>query len=125
MTTYNTPSTLYVVFMDFYMSGGCISLIAGIAQVVEQKTENLRVGGSTPPPGTILRQASFAKASEPKGYGLCAETSVKAYWQAYKFGHSPKFVADSIEHLANREGKVTKEKSPNLLSYLPSLFPLP
>ena len=27
---------------------------AGIAQVVEQKTENLRVGGSTPSPGTIF-----------------------------------------------------------------------
>jgi hypothetical protein len=34
---------------------------AGIAQVVEQKTENLCVGGSTPSPGTTSIKESTAE----------------------------------------------------------------
>lgn len=39
-------------------------IIAGIAQVVEQQTENLRVVGSTPSPGTTrLNVGEFRQAS--------------------------------------------------------------
>ena len=39
-----------------YLSAGASfqPLLAGIAQSVEQRTENPRVGGSSPPPGIIL-----------------------------------------------------------------------
>ena len=38
-------------------------IFASVAQLVEQQTENLRVGGSIPPRGTILF-VEFAKVAE-------------------------------------------------------------
>ncbi len=40
---------------------------AGVAQVVEQGTENSRVGGSSPSPGTIIFRIS-ARAVEARGW---------------------------------------------------------
>jgi hypothetical protein len=42
---------------------------AGIAQLVEQRTENPRVGGSSPPPGTL----------KPRGLELLASSPLSAY----------------------------------------------
>ena len=39
-------------------------LRAGIAQLVEQRIENPRVGGSIPPPGTIFLSAGIAQLVE-------------------------------------------------------------
>ena len=36
------------------LKGGCEAAIAQVAQLVEQRTENPRVGGSIPPLGTIF-----------------------------------------------------------------------
>ena len=59
------------------MAGSAIK--ARVAQLVEQRTENPRVGGSNPPPGTIYfklkRKLTF-------GHGLCRVLSmVRVYRQ--------------------------------------------
>ncbi len=72
--------------------------LAGIAQLVEQRTENPRVGGSSPPPGIQLNQG---KSPEPQRFGA--------------FALEPRFFALSIfrptpKTLPNR--KITSAASP-------------
>ena len=42
-------------------------MFASVAQLVEQRTENPRVGGSIPPGGTILREWLSGRASPCQG----------------------------------------------------------
>jgi hypothetical protein len=59
---------------------------AGIAQLVEQRTENPRVGGSSPPPGTLGQSLN----QDPKNYwGLVwgiNETMQKPFQQRLSLG---------------------------------------
>ena len=41
--------------ISFISTPGCLFPYARIAQLVEQRIENPRVGGSNPPPGTIIK----------------------------------------------------------------------
>jgi hypothetical protein len=66
-TVYLEEKILSFVTPACYLSEALDSVPqAGIAQLVEQRTENPRVGGSSPPPGIQVNQA---KSPEAKGFG--------------------------------------------------------
>lgn len=50
-----------------------MSDLAGIAQLVEQRTENPRVGGSSPPPGIFIYLEDF----NIKSFWPCAIEQIK------------------------------------------------